>query len=170
MIKAGDYVVHSMEGVCEVKAIVEMPKGKERVRYYQLCSWPEGKTTVYVPVKVDPERGARIREVLSLDEVRDLYTYLIDSDTSWISDISARQEWMSNIMRVGNPKEMACMTKMLMKKDMEKPLGSRDKAALLTAQKVLFSEIALVTHQNYRTILSGIKQNLRCPETPQHLF
>ena len=41
MLKAGDYVVHSMEGVCEVKSIVEMPKGRERVSYYQLSSWPE---------------------------------------------------------------------------------------------------------------------------------
>ena len=33
MIKAGDYVVHSMEGVCKVKAIVDMPKGRERDSY-----------------------------------------------------------------------------------------------------------------------------------------
>ena len=60
MLKAGDYVVHSMEGVCEVKSIVEMPKGRECVSYYQLSSWPDGKTTVYVPVKQDPDRGARM--------------------------------------------------------------------------------------------------------------
>ena len=169
MIKAGDYVVHSMEGVCKVKAIVEMPKGRERVSYYQLCSWPDEKTTVYVPVKTDPEKGIRLRKILSKDEVRDVFQSMIGSEMEWISDIGTRQEWMLRIMKEGNPYDMACMTKMLMKKDLEKPLGSRDKATLLTAQKVLFSEIALVTNQDYRTILFMIKQSLRHPEEPLNL-
>mgnify|MGYP003561524642 CR=1 FL=1 len=69
MIKAGDYVVHSMEGVCKVKAIVQMPKGREKVSYYQLSSWPDEKTTVYVPVKTDPDKGVRLRKILSKDEI-----------------------------------------------------------------------------------------------------
>lgn len=169
MIKTGDYVVHSMEGVCKVKAVVDMPKGRERVSYYQLSSWPDEKTTVYVPVKTDPSKGVRLRKVMSKDEMRDVFQSMISEDPEWISDIGARQEWMLNIMKDGNPYEMACMTKMLMKKDLEKPLGSRDKTTLLTAQKVLFSEIALVTNQEYRTILTMIKQSLRHPEEPLHL-
>ena len=94
---------------------------------------------------------------------------MIASEMEWISDIGARQEWMLKIMKEGNPYDMACMTKMLMKKDLEKPLGSRDKTTLLTAQKVLFSEIALVTNQEYRTILSMIKQSLRHPEQPLNI-
>ena len=50
MLKTGDYVVHSMEGVCEVRDVVEMKKGREMVPYYQLCSWPDERTTVYVAV------------------------------------------------------------------------------------------------------------------------
>lgn len=169
MIKAGDFVVHSMEGVCKVKAIVQMPKGREKVSYYQLSSWPDEKTTVYVPVKTDPDKGVRLRKILSKDEVRDVFQSMIGSEMEWISDIGVRQEWMLKIMKEGNPYDMACMTKMLMKKDLEKPLGSRDKTTLLTAQKVLFSEIALVTNQDYRTILSMIKQSLRHPEEPLNL-
>ena len=169
MIKAGDYVVHSMEGVCKVKAIVNMPKGGEKVSYYQLTSWPDEKTTVYVPVKTDPVKGVRLRKILSKDEVRDVFQSMIASEMEWISDIGARQEWMLKIMKEGNPYDMACMTKMLMKKDLEKPLGSRDKTTLLTAQKVLFSEIALVTNQEYRTILSMIKQSLRHLEEPLNI-
>ena len=65
---------------------------------------------------------------------------------------------------------MARMTRMLMKKDLEKPLGSRDKATLLTAQKVLFSEIAIVTKKDYRTVLANIKQSLRSPEGDPQLI
>ena len=130
MIKAGDFVVHSMEGVCKVKAIVQMPKGREKVSYYQLSSWPDEKTTVYVPVKTDPDKGVRLRKILSKDEVRDVFQSMIGSEMEWISDIGVRQEWMLKIMKEGNPYDMACMTKMLMKKDLEKPLGSRDKTTL----------------------------------------
>lgn len=165
MLKAGDYVVHSMEGVCEVKAVVEMPKGRERVSYYQLSSWPDGKTTVYVPVKHDPEKGARLRQLLSKEEMQKVFECMQNDEQEWISDIGTRQEWMLGIMKEGDPCKMARMTRMLMKKDLEKPLGSRDKATLLTAQKVLFSEIAIVTKKDYRTVLADIKQSLRSPET-----
>ena len=123
MIKAGDYVVHSMEGVCKVKAIVDMPKGRERVSYYQLTSWPDEKTTVYVPVKTDPNKGVRLRKILSKDEVRDVFQSMIGSEIEWISDIGARQEWMLNIMKEGNPYDMACMTKMLTKKELAEKLN-----------------------------------------------
>lgn len=170
MLKAGDYVVHSMEGVCEVKSIVEMPKGRERVSYYQLSSWPDGKTTVYVPVKQDPDRGARLRKLLSSEEMQQVFKGILHDEQEWISDIGARQEWMLSIMKEGDPYKMARMTRMLMKKDLEKPLGSRDKATLLTAQKVLFSEIAIVTKKDYRTVLANIKQSLRSPEGDPQLI
>ena len=80
MIKAGDYVVHSMEGVCKVKAIVDMPKGRERVSYYQLTSWPDEKTTVYVPVKTDPNKGVRLRKILSKDDVSDVFQTMNGSE------------------------------------------------------------------------------------------
>ena len=119
MLKAGDYVVHSMEGVCEVKSIVEMPKGRERVSYYQLSSWPDGKTTVYVPVKQDPDRGARLRKLLSSEEMQQVFKGILHDEQEWISDIGARQEWMLGIMKEGDPYKMARMTRMLMKKDLE---------------------------------------------------
>lgn len=169
MFKKGDYVVHSLEGVCEVQDIVDMTKGRDQVPYYQLASWPDKRTTVYVPVNQQNGR-VRLREVLSKEEIQKIVDYILHAETEWITDIGERQEKMLAILREGEPYAMAHMTKTLMKKDLEKPLGSRDKSTLLTAQKVLFSEIAIVSGQEYRSVLRMVKQNLRNPEEPLELF
>ena len=165
MLKTGDYVVNSMEGVCEVRDVVEMKKGREMVPYYQLCSWPDKRTTVYVLVNQENGR-VRLRALLSRDEVRDICLELQESEVEWVSDIGKRQEQMLEILREGNPGRMARMTKMLMIKDLEKPLGSRDKSTLLTAQKVLFSEIAMATGMDFQSVQRAVKQNLKDPSEP----
>lgn len=165
MLKTGDYVVHSMEGVCEVRDVVEMKKGREMVPYHQLCSWPDKRTTVYVPVNQENGR-VRLRALLSRDEVRDICLELQESEVEWVSDIGKRQEQMLEILREGDPGRMARMTKMLMLKDLEKPLGSRDKSTLLTAQKVLFSEIAMATGMDFQSVQRAVKQNLKDPSEP----
>lgn len=165
MLKTGDYVVHSMEGVCEVLDVVEMKKGREMVPYYQLCSWPDKRTTVYVPVNQENGR-VRLRALLTQDEVKGICLELQYSEVEWVSDIGKRQEQMLEILREGDPARMARMTKMLMQKDLEKPLGSRDKSTLLTAQKVLFSEIAMATGQEFQAVQRAVKQSLKDPGEP----
>ena len=163
MLKTGDYVVHSIEGVCEVRDVVEMKKGREMVSYYQLCSWPDKRTTVYVPVNQENGR-VRLRDLLSLEEVKEICRELQQSEEEWVSDIGKRQELMLEILREGDPVKMARMTKMLMQKDLEKPLGSRDKSTLMTAQRVLFSEIAMVTKQDFASVQKTVKQRLKEPQ------
>ena len=108
----------------------------------------------------------RLRALLSRDEVRDICLELQESEVEWVSDIGKRQEQMLEILREGNPGRMARMTKMLMIKDLEKPLGSRDKSTLLTAQKVLFSEIAMATGMDFQSVQRAVKQNLKDPSEP----
>ncbi|MBR7077703.1 MAG: CarD family transcriptional regulator [Clostridia bacterium] len=138
----GDYVVYPLHGAGIINGIVEKENDGELVSYYCLV-FPYGNLQLMIPVDKAGEVG--LRPIVSPEEIDRLLIYLRTSDVmpkeaNW----NKRQRENLERMKSGDIYSVADVYKFLAKREADKSLSSGEKKMLISARKVLFSEIQLV--------------------------
>lgn len=148
MFKKNDIVSYGTSGVCTITGITEKKFADFKMEYYVLQPVHQDTSTIYVPVH-NEKLTAKMRKILSAEEVHDLIRSMPDEDDIWISDNVERKNVYRSIINSGNPKDIIKVIKTLQRVQMEKEasgkrLSTSDEYLLNDAQRILHDEFALV--------------------------
>jgi CarD family transcriptional regulator len=155
----GERVMHPTEGACYIKGTTKMQQGKEEREYYTLVPLLNEKTIIYVPVLNNSAN--RIRKIMSLTEVDEIGNEIKDEDFNWIADNRKRQETFSIAIKSCDTVKIAKIIIMMLQRELEKPLQSIDKELLCRAQKLAYSEIAIVKGKSFEEVTRDIKNKVQ---------
>ncbi len=149
MLKIGEKVLYGAVGACTVTDMCTKKFGDAGEReYYVLVPVYDSRTTLYVPVDNEALK-AKMRKLLSAEEIEELITSMPAAESSWISDEKARQEHFKNTLRSGDRRALIGMTKSLYthrKKvlSMGRKPHMADERMFKEAEKMLCDEFAVV--------------------------
>ncbi len=146
-MKVGDRVIYGFQ-VCEIVDIKPQTIGKIKRDYYVLSPIFDAKNTLYLPT--DNEKlVAKMRKVLSEEEILGLIKSIPKSEGLWIEDDRDRAERYKAIIEKGEREELVKVIKTLFQrretlKMQGRKLHTVDENLLARAEKMLHEEFALV--------------------------
>lgn len=151
MFKESDVVLYGVQGVCLVKGTVEKSDGVNTASYYVLSPVFSPASMIFVPL----DNGTltdRMKPILSSEEVREILQEVPEQETIWIADEESRKKCYRSILQEGNRREISAMLKTLYlhkknQKTKGKSLHQCDERYLKEAEKMLYSEFALVLNR-----------------------
>lgn len=164
MFQNGDAVLYGGEGVCTVDEVREMKIGRQRGQYYVLRPVYREGSTIFVPVGSEPLM-AKMRRVLSREEVDALLENIRQADLLWIDDIAERKTEFHRILSGGDRRELLGMIRLLythrerLRKG-GKRLRSSDEQSLRDAEKLLNDEFAFVLQIRPREVPEYIRSHV----------
>lgn len=158
--KIGTYVMYGKTGVCLVKEKTTMAGAL----YYVLAPVGDSRSSVYVPGN-NPELLARMRPLLTRDEIDAL---LSDVDTvrmAWIDDRNERAMLYRAVTGGGDRKELIRLLACLMRKKQEriamgKRLSSMDEGFLQECVRLVQEEFSMVLGIAAREVGPYIQERL----------
>jgi CarD family transcriptional regulator len=152
MFKESDVVLYGIQGVCVVKGTVEKGFGDEAARYYVLSPVFSPSSNIFVPID-NEVLTARMKPVLDAEEAENILQELPELETIWIADEDSRKKTYKSILQEGDRRTISAMIKTLYlhrqaQKSKGKSLHQCDERCLRDAEKMLFSEFALLLHKH----------------------
>ena len=160
MLKVGEKVLYGGAGACTVTKTVwrRCGESQEEREYYVLTPVRDGRTTLYVPVD-NAASQAKIRPLLSPEQLTELVRSMPEEEAPWIADEKARQERYKNTLKSGNRRELLVMAKALyLHRKQVKAMGRRlhqtDERLLQEAEKLLCDEFAVVLGMERGQVIS----------------
>ena len=140
MFQMGQALTYGASGICRFDGIISQKSGKKIVWYYVLKPVYNQGSTVFVPV--DNEKlVARIRPVLSQQEVMDMIHGLSQTEELWVEDEGQRQNVYREILQTGDRKRILQVIKSL---KAGRKFHAVDERLLKDAESVLHQEFAFV--------------------------
>lgn len=164
MLKIGETIQYSGNGVCVVDDIRDMDFGSGNVKYYVLRPVSSGYNTFYIPV--DNEKMlSKIRKVLTLDEVNDIIGSMPESDAQWIENDQLRKEQYKKIIGSGDCREIVKVIKAIhfhkeSLKEQGRKLHMVDEFMLKDAENLLYDEFAAVLNIEKDEVLPFIIKSI----------
>lgn len=161
----GDQVIYGVHGVCRIVEIEKERKGSEVNEYYKLRPVFNDKATVFVP-KENEKLVARMRRILSADEIIQLIHEIPREEGTWIMDENVRKEQYKKILSGGDRKELMRLIKMLYLRQQErtngrsKKLYKNDEKAMHDAEKMLYDEFAYVLDIKREQVIPFIMEQI----------
>lgn len=148
MFQVNDTVSYGTQGVCTVKEIKKMNLSGRQEDYYVLKPVYQTHSTIYVPV-ANEVLVAKMRRVLSREEIGELIRVMPDEDTIWIENDAERKEKYQQILSSGNRQKLVQLIKTLYLEQSKrasagKRLRQSDEQLFKRAENLLYSEFALV--------------------------
>ncbi len=165
MLKIGEKVLYGAAGACTVTDICTKKFGDAGEReYYVLVPVYDSRTTLYVPVDNEALQ-AKIRKLLSAEEIDALISSMPAAESSWISDEKARQEYFKNTLRSGDRRALIGMTKSLyVHRNKVLKMGRKphmaDERMFKEAEKLICDEFAVVLGMEPGEVLPYIMRRL----------
>ena len=150
MYEIGDKVMHPQEGACYIENIRTMKMGEMEKEYYILAPLIDKKAILYIPIL--KERDDRLRPVLSEKKMKELKRAVCQRRVEWVESSRHRQKMSTEVIRSGDFSMLLEFIKMMLERQKEKELGSKDKEFLLNAQKIAYSEMAMIQECSYDNI------------------
>lgn len=146
--QVNDAVLYGAEGVCRIIDIGEQDFMGTRAQYYVLKPVYTPGSTVFVPVE-NEMLTAKMRRILSPEEIRSLIKTIPDEATLWIDDDNTRRARYAEILQKGDRAELVGVIKALYHRREEQQAKGRklhvaDERYLRDAEKVLYDEFAHV--------------------------
>ena len=162
--QVNDSVLYGAEGVCRIAEICEQDFMGARVQYYVLKPVYTPGSTVFVPVENDA-LVAKMRRILSPDEIRCLIKTMPDEAKLWIDDDKARRSRYAEILQSGERAELVGLIKALyFRREEQKAKGRKlhvaDERYLHEAEKILYDEFAHVLHIKRDEVLPFIMEQI----------
>lgn len=160
-----DAVLYGLEGICWFAGISEKEINGKRNKYYVLRPVYNDKSTIFVPV--DNEKLiAKIRRVLSVDEIHALIKAIPNESTIWIEDDAVRREQYKKILARGDRTELVRLIKTLyLRQQSLKEKGRKmpvaDERFIKDAEKLLHDEFAHVLNIDREQILPLILEQIQ---------
>ena len=148
MFQMGQALTYGASGICRFDGIISQKSGKKIVWYYVLKPVYNQGSTVFVPV--DNEKlVARIRPVLSQQEVMVMILGLSQTEELWVEDEGQRQNVYREILQTGDRKRILQVIKSLYLRQTRCLKAGRkfhavDERLLKDAESVLHQEFAFV--------------------------
>ncbi|MFQ9798058.1 MAG: CarD family transcriptional regulator [Clostridia bacterium] len=100
VFQVNDMIVYGAHGVCRIAEIEERDFNGSSIEYYILKPVYDEKATIFVPVLND-RLTAKMRRVLSKDEIEALIESMPNEDTLWIENEMQRKERYKEIVSRG---------------------------------------------------------------------
>lgn len=167
MYKVGEYVLYGQEGVCRIVKIVTRKIANQDKLYYQLMPL-DNHITILVPVDYD-QTNAKMRQVLSKDDIYELIKTMPDNETIWIKDKNVRKQKYNEIINKGNHKQLVQLIKTLyLNKQKQINKGKKfhlqDQYLLEVAEKILYDEFSVTLDIKQDEVLPFILNTIKINE------
>lgn len=160
MFNVNDTILYGTHGICKITDITEQKFNGSANKYYILQPLHNASSTIYVPM--DNEKLlAKMRRILSEEEIYELIKAMPDEETSWIENKNERNERFRSIMSSGNRTEIIKLIKVIYQhkeelKAIGKKLHASDEQFFKEAEKIIYDEFALVLNIRYEQVLPFI--------------
>lgn len=155
MYKIGDKVMHQNEGACLISHIVSMNMNDTNKEYFRLIPLLNENACVYI--SLDHDNSSRVRPVITLSDVEQIL--LSCTEGQWIADSKKRLKYATDSINSFDFIQNMMLIKMYLKQEKEKPLSVKDRQILHTAQKLVYSEIAIVLDEDYQEVENRINNS-----------
>ena len=166
MFKENDIVIYGSQGVCRVGTPVKKTiKGKAQ-EYYVLYPISADSSAIFIPVN-NTELLNKIRDMLSLEEIKELIKALPKTEYEWIDDDALRRKKFKEAISSGDRKAVASVIKSIYneqqrRKAEKKKLAVSDEILLKQAEDLLYGELALVLNIKPEEVVSFLEKELSC--------
>lgn len=173
MYRLGDRVMYGVHGVCEIGDIVKQKVGTRMIEYYVLKPVDQSGSSYFVPTQ-NEAAVAKLRPVLTQEEIRALLCSEDIQQDSWIHDEQARKQCYSNLITSGDRASLIRMVHTLHKHKQQQAAAGRrlhlcDENFLRDAEKLLGSEFALVLNMEYQAVGNYVKTVLETDRKPDNI-
>lgn len=164
MFKENDIVIYGSQGVCRVGTPVKKTiKGKAQ-EYYVLYPISADSSAIFIPVN-NTELLNKIRDMLSLEEIKELIKALPKTEYEWIDDDALRRKKFKEAISSGDRKAVASVIKSIYneqqrRKAERKKLAMADEVLLTQAQTLLYGEIAAVLKIGLNQVIPFLEKEL----------
>ncbi len=152
MFKEGDVVIYTVYGICRVKEIKSIFFNGNNNDFYILVPLNEVKTELTIPTN-NPIISARIKSLLSKEDIENIINSISSIDTFWIDNDNERKKEFSELVKLGNREKTISLIKSIKKhqyslRDKNRKLHSSDEQALQDAEKLILDEFSYVLNEN----------------------
>ena len=146
MYSVNEKIHYGGSGVCVIQEIAMMRFGRTRERYYVLKPVYQNSSVIYVPVD-NEVLVAKMRPVLSREEVDHLIESMDTIPTAWEEDPQARKACFDALLRSNECRSLIVIIKTLnahreRRQADGKALHVADESYLREAQRLLYDEFA----------------------------
>lgn len=164
MFTKNETINYGSNGVCEIVDITVKELNGKDIEYYVLKPVYDTNATIYVPTKSE-KLIAKMRRVLTCDELMELMHTLPDEENTWIDDDRARQDSYRKIISSGDRRDMIGLIKSIYTHKQKqvangKKLRAIDEKAMKDAEKLVYNEFALVLDIKPDEVLDFITNQL----------
>lgn len=147
-IEVGTHVLYGKMGVCLVQEQKAIKMGKDSSLYYVLCPVSDGRSSIYVPCD-NAELVARMRPLLTRDEINALLSDADEERVQWIDDRSARAALYRSVTADGDRRLLIRVICCLFRRKHErqelgKRLSAMDESALQECMRLIDEEFSMV--------------------------
>ena len=144
----GQYVVYAANGVCSVEDVCKMPELSRNDLFYVLRPASDKNSVFYIPVTSET-LTAKIRTLLSKEEIDSLIDSLRGDESTWIEDRKARMEHFRDVLRRSDPRELLLLAGTVYAQKQRllsigKKLSSSDESVLRQAESITDGEFSYV--------------------------
>lgn len=143
MYTIGDRVLYPMHGAGIITSVEDRDILGE-IKQYFVMKMPVDEIEVLIPIESLERIG--VRDIISGDQaedvLRDFKEYSIEFNSNW----NKRYRENMGKIRSGNIYEVAHVVKTLMVRDRDKGLSAGERKMLVSAKRIMVSELILATH------------------------
>jgi CarD family transcriptional regulator len=166
--QVGHTIMYGSQGAFRIAEITEKNLDGKVIEYYVLKPVIDDKSITFVPVH-NEATIAKMRRVLSVDEIHSLIKAMPDENTIWIEDEQARRERYKEIISRGDRTELVRLIKTLYFHQQEQHVkGKRlhvvDEKFMKNAENMLYGEFAHVLNIKPEQVLPFITERLSVDE------
>ena len=165
MYQVGDWVVYGVQGVCHIIGIEKQLVNRKRTQFLVLAPMFNQESRFYLPVD-NPTALAKLKAVLSKDELVSLLASDAAQEDMWIPEESKRKQSYREIIGSGDRIMLIRMlTSLYRYKSLQLASGRKfhqsDDNFLRDAEKLLSSEVALVMELSQEDARNYIRTQLK---------
>lgn len=163
-----DTILYGINGVCRVVEIARREFDGKNVDYYVLQPVYSDQSLIYVPMN-NEALTSRMRRVLSREQVDHLIDELPYKEADWIENENERRETFRRALSKAEPDKVAKVIKCIYEHREElqtkgKKLRQADERIFHEAEKILYSEFALVLHMEPDQVQPFILERVRAAQ------
>lgn len=164
MFQINDIVVYGTQGVCRITGVDEQRIDRSVKEFFVLKPMSDQAATFYVPTW-NEKALAKMRKVLSPEEVNALIDSMPDKTPTWIANENERKETYKKILTGGDQAAIVSMIQALYlhKKDREaegKRLHMSDERFMKDAEQLLFNEWQYVLNMEKTELMTYIFERI----------
>lgn len=160
MYQAGDVIVYSAHGLCQIQEICERTISDETRLYYVMHPLADTSLTISCPVDSDK---VMMLDPLEKDEAEQILSSFALPGIDWIDDYRQRSARYRELIKAGNRATIATIANSLLYRELDlkdegKHLYEVDRKLLADIQSILFNELALALDTTYEDIVDRIQR------------